>query len=116
SMDANDLNLTNQLFFANGDPDLIWQRLRAEDPVHWTEGGLSRGFWSVTKLDDVQAVYRDDATFISGYGLPSSPEMEQFEADPQKAAREKSLVSSNGLFHSALRKAFVGPFLQRAVT
>ena len=83
--------------------------------MHWTEGGLSRGFWSVTKLEDVQAVYRDAATFKSGYGLPSSPEMEKFDADPQKGAREKMLVSSNAPFHTAARKAFVGPFLQRAV-
>src|ERR1700737_1211396 len=65
SMDQNDLNLVNQLFFAHGDPHSVWKRLRAEDPVHWTDGGLSRGFWSVTKLEDVQAVYRDAATFKS---------------------------------------------------
>ena len=110
-----DLNLANQIFFADGDPDSIWRRLRAEDPVHWTQGGLSRGFWSVTKLEDVQAVYRDAATFKSGYGLPSSAEMEKFDADPQKGAREKMLVSSNAPFHTAARKAFVGPFLQRAM-
>ncbi len=115
-MQQDDLNLANQLFFANGDPHAVWKRLRAEDPVHWTDGGLSRGFWSVTKLEDVQAVYRDAATFKSGYGLPSSPEMEQFDADPQRGAREKMLVQSNPPFHPGLRKAFVAPFLQRAVT
>ena len=83
--------------------------------MHWTEGGLSRGYWSVTKLEDVQAVYRDAATYKSGYGLPSSAEMEKFDADPQKGAREKMLVSSNAPFHTGLRKAFVGPFLQRMV-
>jgi cytochrome P450 len=115
-MDQNDLNLTNQLFFAHGDPHSVWRRLRREDPVHWTVSDLSRSFWSVTKLEDVQAVYRDAATFKSGYGLPSSPEMERFDADPQKGAREKMLVSSNAPFHTALRKAFVGPFLQRVVS
>jgi len=114
-MNQDDFNLVNQMFFASGDPHSVWKRLRAEDPVHWTEGGLSRGFWSVTKLEDVQAVYRDAATFKSGYGLPSSPEMERFDADPQRGAREKMLVQSNAPFHTALRKALVGPFLQRAV-
>jgi len=115
-MHQDDLNLANQLFFAHGDPHAVWKRLRAEDPVHWTDGGLSRGFWSVTKLEDVHAVYRDAATFKSGYGLPSSPEMERFDADPQRGAREKMLVQSNAPFHIGLRKAFVGPFLQRAIT
>jgi len=64
-MHQDGLNLANQLFFAHGDPHAVWKRLRAEDPVHWTDGGLSRGFWSVTKLEDVQAVYRDGATFKS---------------------------------------------------
>src|SRR5579885_3267335 len=114
-MDQDDLNLTNQLFFAQGDPHSVWKRLRREDPVHWTVSNLSRGFWSVTKLEDVQAVYRDNVGFRSGSGLPSSPEMEQFDADPQKGARDKSLVSSNPPIHTPLRKAFVGPFLQRAI-
>ena len=111
-----DFNLTDQQFFAHGDPHAIWRRLRREDPVHWTVSNLSRGFWSVTKLEDVQAVYRDGLTYRSGAGLPSSPEMEQFDADPQKGARDKSLVSSNPPIHTPLRKAFVGPFLQRAIT
>jgi cytochrome P450 len=115
-MHQDDLNLANQLFFAHGDPHTVWKRLRAEDPVHWTDGGLSRGFWSVTRLEDVQAVYRDPATFKSGFGLPSSPEMEKFDADPQRGAREKMLVQSNPPFHTGLRKAFVAPFLQRAIT
>src|SRR5215469_7973972 len=111
-----DFNLTNQPFFAHGNPDAIWRRLRREDPVHWTVSNLSRGFWSVTKLEDVQAVYRDNVTYRSGVGLPSSPEMEQFDADPQKGARDKSLVSSNLPIHTPLRKAFVGPFLQRVIS
>jgi cytochrome P450 len=115
-MSQDDFNLTNQQFFAQGNPDMIWKRLRREDPVHWTVSNLSRGFWSVTKLEDVQAVYRDNLGFRSGSGLHSSPEMEQFEADPQKGARDKSLVSSNPPIHTPLRKAFVGPFLQRAIT
>jgi len=78
-----DINLTNQEFFAHGNPDPIFRRLRKEDPVHWTVSNLSRGFWSVTKLEDVQAVYRD-LSYRSGAGLPSSPEMEQFDADPTR--------------------------------
>jgi cholest-4-en-3-one 26-monooxygenase len=113
-LSQDDLDLTSQDFFAHGNPDAIFRRLRAEDPVHWTVSNLSRGFWSVTKLEDVQAVYRD-LTYRSGAGLPSSPEMEAFDADPQKSARDKSLVSSNPPIHTPLRKAFVGPFLQRAV-
>ena len=38
----------------------IWRphfaRLRAEDPVHWSENALFGGFWSVTRFEDITAV------------------------------------------------------------
>ncbi len=70
-MDDIDHQLTDPGFFATGDPHTVLRRLRAEDPVHWTEGAL--GFWSVTKYADVLAVAIDRRTFSaerSGIALP----------------------------------------------
>ena len=42
----------------------IWRpffaRLRAEDPVHWSENALFGGFWSVTRFKDC-LLYTSDA-------------------------------------------------------
>jgi cytochrome P450 len=66
---VNDFDLTNPDFFVSGDPHSVWRELRAADPVHWTERQNKRGFWSITKYDDAQRVYRDPTTFSSQGGI-----------------------------------------------
>src|SRR5881398_354132 len=34
--------LTDPAFFVDGDPHPIWRQLRREDPIHWTQGLLSK--------------------------------------------------------------------------
>src|SRR5260370_29314078 len=114
----NDLDhqLTDPGFFATGDPKAALRRLRAEDPVHWTQGALSRGFWSVTRYADVMAVAIDPRTFSSergGITLPSSPQMEQLS--PQAMGCGESMIMTDPARHIAMRKAFNRLFLPRAV-
>ena len=66
---VNDLDLTNLDFFVSGDPHSLWQELRATDPVHWTERRNKSGFWSITKYDDAQRIYRDPESFSSQGGI-----------------------------------------------
>ena len=40
-------------------------RLRRDDPVHWTPGGMYGAYWSVTKYRDIMAVDTDHRTFSS---------------------------------------------------
>ena len=40
-------------------------RLRAEDPVHWSENALFGGFWSVTRFKDITAVDGNHEAFSS---------------------------------------------------
>ena len=37
-----DINLTDAHFFAKGDIHDLFKRMRADDPVHWTQGQLKR--------------------------------------------------------------------------
>ncbi len=114
-MDQEDINLTDPKFFANGDPDAIWRRLRREDPVHWTQGRLKRGFWSLTKFKHIQQAYADTATFNSGIAGPALPTDADFE-DPEKSEATRlhregaQLPDLDGPPHVALRKAFAGKF------
>lgn len=41
--------------------DALFTRLRTEDPVHWTEPGEFRPFWTVSKHADIQEVERNPA-------------------------------------------------------
>ncbi len=48
--------------------DQIWgwfERLRKEDPVHYTADSWFGPFWSVTKFDDIVTVEKDPETYIS---------------------------------------------------
>ncbi|MBV8454416.1 MAG: cytochrome P450, partial [Deltaproteobacteria bacterium] len=49
-MELNEIDraLTDPGFFIDNDPHPLWKQLRAEDPVHWTEG-LVGPFWSITR-------------------------------------------------------------------
>jgi cytochrome P450 len=55
-----------------GPPLELFKRMRSECPVHWTsevsELPQAKGFWSVTRADDVHAVSRDWETYSSERG------------------------------------------------
>jgi cholest-4-en-3-one 26-monooxygenase len=111
-----DIDLTTPSFFAEGDPDGLWARMRAEDPVHWTEGRLSRGFWSITKYAHAKQIYSGDNGLFSiqeqGNVLPPHPDFEDpANAEALRLTREgASLSAMDGAPHSALRQAFIQKF------
>jgi cytochrome P450 len=57
--------LVDDRFYA-GDPFPHYARLRAEAPVAWNE---QKGFWALSRYDDVMAVSTDPATFSSARGI-----------------------------------------------
>lgn len=98
--------LTDPGFFARGDFHALFRQLRGEDPVHWTQGRLSHGFWSLTKYRDIRAGYSDAATFSSQRGgsiLPSCAETEKVsEAESVRYGIE--LINTDPPRHTHLRK------------
>ncbi len=62
-----DAKLTRAPFFAFGEDHALFEELRRDDPVHWTQGGV-RPFWSVTRHADIVAVLKDAETFSSDLG------------------------------------------------
>jgi len=113
-----DINLTDARFFAHGDIHDLFRRMRAADPVHWTQGRLKRGFWSIFKHDDACTVYRGAWEHFSNgkfsIGLPSSPEVEAV-VTPESLGANRSLIASDGELHRDFRKAFNTMFLPRAI-
>jgi cytochrome P450 len=115
-LNQDDINLTDPAFFAAGDPDGIYRRLRREDPVHWTKGRLSFGFWSITRYQDVRDVYAaDERSFSMQRNGPVLPPGAEFELTENSLVfrlfREGAMLGSmDGPEHTALRKAFSKKF------
>lgn len=67
-VDLAQINLADPNLYGRGNPHRIFHYLRANAPVYWQDLGDGRGFWSVTKYDDVEWVLKDHATFTSSRG------------------------------------------------
>jgi cholest-4-en-3-one 26-monooxygenase len=73
------INLADPMTFNKEVPHAEFDRLRRDEPVHWTPtdfGTNTNGFWSLTRFDDIQAVSRDVETFTNTLGgnYPIVPE------------------------------------------
>ncbi len=69
-VDDGTLDISNHDSFAGGVPHKTFERLRREDPVHWTpehDGG--RGFWSLTRQADILAANGNNKVFSSAQGI-----------------------------------------------
>jgi cytochrome P450 len=67
-----DALLFDLVHWENGPPLKLFKRMRSECPIHWTSKVASlpqaKGFWSVTRAEDVHTVSRDWQTYSSELG------------------------------------------------
>ena len=82
-----DADITSHDTYTRGVPHATFSRLRAEDPVHWTEEKDGSGFWSILRYDDAIAVSRDVETFTSSQGIRLE-EMDEEETDARRTMME----------------------------
>src|SRR5579872_6258977 len=59
------IDLLSPASFAGGQPHDQYRWLRENDPVHWHEEPHGRGYWAVTRYEDVWNVDRDFQTYSS---------------------------------------------------
>jgi linalool 8-monooxygenase len=66
-IDLAEVDLTDLTYFQDGPPHALFARMRSEASPHWNAltGASEPGFWSFTKLADIQAISKDSATFSS---------------------------------------------------
>jgi len=107
--------LTDPAFFATNDPHPLWKQMRAEDPVHWATGNLSKGFWSITKYEDAVSVLRDPHTFSSeALGMSMmTRELENF--DRSEMGCGAMIIAMDPPRHNPMRKALSRNFLRSQV-
>ncbi len=68
-MDLADINPINAHLFKENRWQEVFERLRAEDPVHLNEIESAGRYWSVTKYADIRQVDSDWQTFSSANGI-----------------------------------------------
>jgi cytochrome P450 len=109
-----DTALTDPGFFVDHDPHPLWKELRENDPIHWTDDSR-KGFWSITRYQDIVAVVSEPTLFSSAYlvSLPSGPEME--DVTPAMLGSGEMMLMTDPPLHAAMRRAFNRVMLPRAV-
>ncbi|MFM9126602.1 MAG: cytochrome P450, partial [Solirubrobacterales bacterium] len=63
-----EIDLGDMSLWEQGPPHEIFDRLRAEAPVHWSPMATwpeEPGFWSITRPEDIHAISRDWETYSS---------------------------------------------------
>jgi len=101
AMPLADINPVDPAPFLDGTWDIYFERLRAEDPVHWavSEEEEVGGYWSVTRWHDIMAVDTDHATFSSEPTIVLPDPAEDFTLpmfiamDPPKHDQQRKTVS-----------------------
>jgi cytochrome P450 len=111
SLSLDEINPGSFDFWLRDDVDGALARLRRERPIAWHQHPDSgRGFWSLTRLDDIAAASRDWETFSSAYGI-------QVLTDPEDTDRLgiRSMISTDPPKHTKLRSIVNRGFTPRMV-
>lgn len=90
-----DLEFDPYSYEIHEDPYPVYRRLRDEAPAYYNE---ARGFWALSRYDDVRAATNDWRTFTSSRGITLEPlrkgtEPHIIEMDPPRHTQLRALVS-----------------------
>ena len=97
-----DIDLTDLETFVDRTPHDWFKRLRDDAPCYWQPEAGGRGFWSVTRYEDILALQKQPLLFSAGVGGTSLDDLtpEQVEArmslldmDPPRHTRLRALVN-----------------------
>ncbi|MPY92868.1 MAG: cytochrome P450 [Acidimicrobiia bacterium] len=102
------IDLLSAASFRGGHPEAQYAWLREHDPVHWHDEPGGRGFWAVTRYEDVRAVGRDAATFSS------EPTIMIPDGDGLEVGDHKMMLTMDPPRHGAYRRTIVSSFIPRA--
>ena len=103
------IDLADVALYTDGDAHLVWQTLRAEQPVFWQARAAGEGFWAVTRHADVRRVLSDYQTFTSEQGTAIAM------LDVADPAAGLMMQATDPPRHRQYRSLLGGPFSARAV-
>jgi cytochrome P450 len=109
---VDDINLASFDFWMRDDVEGALATLRRERPVAWHQHADSgKGFWSLTRYDDVAAATRAWDTFSSAFGIQAMMDPE----DMSQLAAIRSMISTDPPKHTKLRAVVNRGFTPRMV-
>src|SRR5665213_1328058 len=94
----------------------FFERMRAEDPVHYTAENEWGPYWSVTKYNDIMTVDTNHGVFSSEGGITIANRDEDFQLpmfiamDPPKHDAQRKAARRWGSPPCAGRRAWAGPW------
>ncbi len=105
-----DADITDPDAYVAGVPYATFQRLRDSDPVSWwPEHDGGKGFWAITRYDDLLHVSRNVDTFSSAQGIT----LEEMSLDDFEARR--NMLEYDPPQHTRYRRLVSKPFSRREV-
>ena len=105
-----DIDLTDLDRWANGVPHDWFALLRRHAPVFWQDERRGRGFWSLTRYEDVLAASKDYGTFSAEAGGTSLMDL-----TPEQVESRMSMLDADPPRHTRLRNIVNKAFTPRAV-
>ena len=106
-----EIDLADPDNYVDAVPFAWFDRLRSERPVVWhPEREPNRGFWAVTRYDDLTAVHMDWDTFSSEVGAVALEEL-----DPEQLEIRRSMLETDPPRHTELRRICTKRFSARGV-
>ncbi|MDX6547510.1 MAG: hypothetical protein QOG33_1060 [Gaiellales bacterium] len=109
SLNLADIHLDNDAF-AERVPHETFALMRDQAPVHWYDWEHGKGFWCITRYDDIVAVMKDWHSFSSETGATALEDL-----DPDQIDARRSMLDTDPPKHSSLRAIVNKGFTPRAV-
>jgi cytochrome P450 len=107
---TNLIDLSDHDAFVDEVPHAAFAELRREDPVHWNPEPDGRGFWAVTRYEDIRFVHRNVEIYSSELGGTSLEDLA-----PEHIEARKSMLDMDPPRHDQLRGLINRRFTPRAV-
>ena len=97
--------------FTDEVPYAMFDWLRQNDPVRWYDWPHGKGYWAITRHDDLVAVHKDTKTFSSETGATALEDLA-----PDAIEARKSMIDTDPPRHTRLRALVNREFTPRAVS
>ncbi|MGH8595345.1 MAG: cytochrome P450, partial [Gammaproteobacteria bacterium] len=94
----------------------LFDKMRLEDPVHWTASPDQRGYWSVFRHADVKTIFNDPYLFSSEReGVMPIVDAEMAAIIEEAWGIGKNVATIDPPRHTEFRKVMAAPFLPKAL-
>ena len=101
----------------NGPPYAVWDRLRAESPVHWCDvvGEDVEPFWAISRQEEIKYISKTPELFLSEPGITLMPRDQSIIDRDSGIGAMRVVINTDPPEHRDLRKVASPWFTPRAL-